>query len=166
MEFLVFFLFCPWWYQHQWLKALEGITKGPLPTTNHTIYSKHPKISREKHRKTPKTIKGVFLKTNWLHTLGKLRKDPKQKIRKHPSILDNMKGPPSKANHTIYSKHHKAKTHQKILKKEYRKAPENRRKCWRSLSENKIPFRNSLFWNVLKKTSWRISFNVQNCKRA
>ena len=95
---------------------------------------------------------------HWLHTLGKFRKDPIQKTRKHQSPLENMKGPPYKTNQTIYSKHHKAKTHQKILKQEYRKAPENIRKCWRSLSENKILFRSSLFWNVLKKTSCRISF--------
>ena len=115
----------------------------------------------EKTSENTKNNKGGIPKNklhHWLHTLGKFRKDPIQKTRKHQSTLKNMKGPPYKTNHTIYSKHHKAKTHQKILKKEYRKAPKHRRKCWRSLSENEIPFRNSLFWNVSEKTSCRISF--------
>ena len=86
----------------------------------------------EKTSENTKNNKGGIPKNklhHWLHTLGKFRKDPIQKTRKHQSPLENMKGPPYKTNHTIYSKHHKAKTHQKILKKEYRKTPENIMKC-------------------------------------
>ena len=64
-EVLLFFsfsvYFCPWQHQQQWLKALEGITKRPLLTTNHTIYSKHQKIKKKHQKKTEKTWKFIFI---------------------------------------------------------------------------------------------------------